>query len=67
MIRTPEWKLIRHFEPDGVDELYDLANDPGETKNLAYSTDHREIYKKLDSQLSIWMRSIHDPLAKDHE
>jgi uncharacterized sulfatase len=47
MIRTPEWKLVRHFEPGAEDELYHLANDPGELCNLAGSTDplhqaHRE-------------------------
>jgi arylsulfatase A-like enzyme len=37
--RTPEWKLMRalepdfHFKPDT--ELYNLVEDPGETKNLA--------------------------------
>ena len=35
MIRTPEWKLVRHFEPGGADELYHLSEDPGETQNLA--------------------------------
>ena len=43
MIRTPEWKLVRHFEPGGQDELYHLAEDPGETRNLADSAkpEHR--------------------------
>ena len=39
MIRTPEWKLVRHFEPGGQDELYHLANDPGELRNLADSAE----------------------------
>ena len=31
MIRTPQWKLIRHYtEPGEPDELYDLAADPEE-------------------------------------
>jgi uncharacterized sulfatase len=37
MLRTPEWKLVRHFEPGSQDELYHLADDPGETRNLTES------------------------------
>jgi arylsulfatase A-like enzyme len=33
MIRTDRWKLTRRF-PEGPHELYDLAGDPGEQKNL---------------------------------
>jgi len=32
-VRTDRWKYIRYFEHD-YEELYDLANDPEETKNL---------------------------------
>ena len=41
MIRTPEWKLVRHFEPGGQDELYHLAVDPGETRDLGTSACNR--------------------------
>ncbi len=33
IIRRGDWKLIKFWE--GMDELYDLKNDPGETVNLA--------------------------------
>lgn len=33
-IRTPRWKLIHYTELAGTDELYDLAADPFEMKNL---------------------------------
>jgi hypothetical protein len=42
MVRTPEWKLVRHFEPGGQDELYHLAEDPGETCNLAGSVELKQ-------------------------
>lgn len=67
MIRTPEWKLVRHFEPDGVDELYHLADDPGETRNLAASEEHRARFEMLDQRLLEWMASINDPLAKSEK
>lgn len=63
MIRTSEWKLILHFEPDSADELYDLANDPGETKNLAASTDHHAQLVELSKKLGQWMIGVGDPLA----
>lgn len=34
MVRTDEWKYVRHFHANLVDELYDLKADPGETRNL---------------------------------
>lgn len=63
MIRTPEWKLVRHYEPDGDDELYHLAADPEETENLAGSAAHRDREAELTERLNRWMASIDDPLA----
>lgn len=33
-IRTERWKYIRYTNIDGMDEIYDLASDPGEVRNL---------------------------------
>jgi uncharacterized sulfatase len=65
MIRTPKWKLVRHFEPGGQDELYDLADDPGELRNLAESarSEHREKRSGLARELDRWMVGIGDPTA----
>ncbi|MGP0068488.1 MAG: sulfatase [Isosphaeraceae bacterium] len=62
MIRTPEWKLIRHFEPDGRDELYHLVDDPGELRNLADSAEpmHQTRRAALQKQLEQWMARIGD-------
>jgi uncharacterized sulfatase len=64
MIRTPEWKLVRHFEPGGADELYHLAADPREAENLAGSAAHRDRQAELAGRLRRWMTSIGDPLAE---
>ncbi|MHC4573958.1 MAG: sulfatase-like hydrolase/transferase [Planctomycetota bacterium] len=32
--RIPRWKLVRDFKHEAKDELYDLLNDPAETRNL---------------------------------
>jgi N-acetylglucosamine-6-sulfatase len=34
-VRTPDWKWIHYTELPGMDELYNLASDPYEMKNLA--------------------------------
>jgi len=62
MVRTPEWKLVRHFEPGGLDELYHLAEDPGETRNLAGSADlkHRAQRDVMARRLEDWMARIGD-------
>ncbi len=62
--RTPQWKLIRDFKHVIQDELYDLSNDPGETRNLIESSDpaiqkQRQI---LDSKLIESLRAIDDPV-----
>ena len=65
MIRTPEWKLVRHFEPEGQDELYHLAEDAGETRNLAGSAEpgHRAQRDGLTRRLEGWMSRIGDRAA----
>ena len=61
MIRTPHWKLVRHYQSDGLDELYDLQNDPGETRNLYDNEKHRAVRDDLQGKLAAWQRSLHDP------
>jgi choline-sulfatase len=64
MVRTPAWKLVRHFEPGGQDELYHLRNDPGETRDLGSSAeaDHRSQRAALARRLDDWMTRIDDRL-----
>lgn len=63
MVRTPEWKLIRHHEPNGEDELYHLASDPGELTNRAADATCATIRRDLETRLEAWQASIGDPLA----
>jgi uncharacterized sulfatase len=63
MIRTPEWKLVRHFEPGEGDELYHLADDPGEAVNLAESDSHRDARDSLKARLRERMAAVGDPLS----
>jgi uncharacterized sulfatase len=67
MIRTPEWKLVRHHHSNFLDELYHLAVDPGEAKNLYQNQTHRKVRDSLQARLTAWQRSINDPLLKEKE
>ncbi|MCI0363529.1 MAG: sulfatase-like hydrolase/transferase [Phycisphaerales bacterium] len=62
MIRTSEWKLVRHHFTNFLDELYDLKNDPGETKNLYQNSPQRPVRDELQQRLTEWQRSIDDPI-----
>jgi uncharacterized sulfatase len=64
-VRTDEWKLVRHYRANGLDELYDLKNDSGETRNLYGNAMHRHTRDELQTRLTAWMRSIDDPLLRD--
>lgn len=67
MIRTDDWKLVRHYRCEGLDEMYDLKNDPGETRNLYTSRRHTGVREELQNRLDLWMESIDDPLLADRK
>ena len=66
MIRTREWKLVRHFEPGGQDELYHVATDVGEAHNLIGSIDPHARAERdgLNRRLEAWMARIGDAPVK---
>jgi len=60
-IRTAAWKYtIRRF-PDGPDELYHLARDPGERRNLVDRPEHAEIRRDLGRRLEAFFDRYADP------
>jgi uncharacterized sulfatase len=68
MLRTPERKLILHFEPGAQDELYDLKRDPGETANLVPAGGELPRgYKDILNDLIARMRAIQDPRTSEAE
>lgn len=63
MVRSRTHKLIINF--GDRDELYDLIDDPLETRNLAGVDEHREVEAELRAALRQWMqRTQDDHLAK---
>jgi uncharacterized sulfatase len=66
MYRTAEWKLIRDFLDPSRDELYNLKDDPEETKNLIGGTspEVRRAIEELQARMVARMREIGDPVAR---
>ncbi len=54
-IRSGNWKLLINDDGSHL-ELYDLAADRAETKNLA--TAHRDVARRLSARLLDWRRSL---------
>jgi arylsulfatase A-like enzyme len=53
-----DWKYV--FSPGGIDELYNLAEDPHERVNLADDPEHREMLIDMTKRMWRKMRSIGD-------
>jgi len=49
MIRMERWKYI--WNTTDIDELYDLANDPGELRNRIDDAEHRDLVRELRRRL----------------
>jgi arylsulfatase len=53
MVRTARWKL--NYYPGHGGELYDLAEDPGETRNLYGDAAHQATARELKGRLLDWL------------
>jgi arylsulfatase A-like enzyme len=51
-VRTDRWKLIRYRDLQGMDELYDLANDPYEMRNLITDAAAKPQLEQLQAELN---------------
>lgn len=60
VIQTREWKYTRRFL-DAPDELYDLTQDPGESRNLAGDPALAGVVRDLDGQLTAFFDRYADP------
>lgn len=50
-VRTDRWKYIRYREWDGMDELFDLREDPFEIRNLAGESSARPALETVRREL----------------
>ena len=57
-IRTPAWKLVLgHRSATGFDQLYDLVNDPGETRNCFADAARGPVVEELVSRMEALLRA----------
>ncbi|SRR6056297_1292855 len=66
VIREGDWKLIEYFEEAGQPEafeLYNLAEDRGETKNRA--AEETEIRDRLIERLHAWQQEVDAPVPSE--
>ncbi len=61
MIRTRQWKYVHRY-PYGPHELYNLAEDPDEERNLYEETGPGGIVEELKGRLDEWFCRYADPL-----
>ena len=59
MIRTRDYKYT-HFLEDGGEELYDMNNDPGETRNLVNDPDHRTVLDDMRREFAEYLKQTND-------
>jgi N-acetylglucosamine-6-sulfatase len=50
-LRTDRYKYITYYGLWDADELYDLQNDPDETRNLLYDPAHRKLASQMENTL----------------
>ena len=53
MVRTARWKM--NYYPGNGGELYDLASDPGELRNLFTDAGYQNVVREMKGRLLDWM------------
>lgn len=60
MLRTPRYKYIT-YKDDPVEQLFDMKNDPGETKNLVASSKYASTLQECRKMLRKWETRLDVP------
>jgi choline-sulfatase len=62
MIVTHDWKYLSYDGGANAEQLYDLRNDPGETRNFAGEAKHAQVLATLRAELA-QEKAVHAKLA----
>ena len=62
MIRGERWKLVQYPKVQEY-QLFDLATDPHEVKNLADDPGREGLMRELKAKLAQWQQEVGDPLV----
>jgi arylsulfatase A-like enzyme len=60
MVRNKRWKYVHRYAY-GPNELYDLANDPGERHNLVREPGHEAVVRSFKAELDEFFAKYVDP------
>lgn len=63
MVRTRNWKYI--YNPGAEDELYDVASDPGELRNLAEDLGYKHVLRRMKDRLVAWLNRTRDDIGSE--
>ena len=59
---TGSWKLI-HYPQIGKYQLFDLKNDPNETRDCSTDPAYADRLARLRNKLEVWQKKSGDPLV----
>ncbi len=63
-VRDDRYKLIEYFvDGNRTTQLFDLADDPWETSNLAEDPESAEQLARLREDLDEWQQTVDDPMV----
>ena len=58
-VRSQDWKYIRYLNTEpGIEELYHIATDPNESRNLADDPAHAEVIERLRKRHDDYLHSL---------
>ena len=60
-VRTARWKYLQYVELPGMDELYDLATDPYEMKNLVHGSRSHTALNEMKTELKRLLKETSVP------
>ena len=66
MLRTDRFKYVVYESGEHREQLIDLANDPGEMKNLAETPEFQDVLNDHRRRLRRWVEETDDQIAKPY-